>query len=193
MRVLVLFAHPCEESFAAALHAKAIDTLRKAGHEVDDCDLYAEDFQPVLTATERRTYHDTARNRDPVASYVERLQRAEALVIVSPVWNYGFPAILKGFFDRVFLPGVSFNLVDGQVRGSLHNIAKVVAITSYGGSRFKAILMSDPPRRVIMRMLRGVVKPFAPFRYLAHYAMNLSTDQSRAVFLAKVEKTLARL
>jgi NAD(P)H dehydrogenase (quinone) len=193
MRVLVLFAHPCEESFGAALHAKAIETLRKAGHEVDDCDLYAEDFQPVLSAAERRAYHDITRNRAPVAAYVERLTRAEALVIVSPVWNYGFPAILKGFFDRVFLPGVSFNLVNGKVKGSLHNITKVVAVTSYGGSHFKAILMSDPPRRVIMRMLRGVVKPFAPFRYLAHYSMNLSTDQSRQAFLTRMEKTLAGL
>jgi NAD(P)H dehydrogenase (quinone) len=193
MRVLVLFAHPCAESFGAALHAKAIETLRKAGHDVDDCDLYAEDFQPVLSAAERRAYHDTAKNRTGVAGYVERLQRAEALVIVTPVWNYGFPAILKGFFDRVFLPGVSFNLVDGEVQGALHNITRVIAVTSYGGSRFKAILMGDPPRRVIMRMLRGVVKPFAPFRYLAHYSMNLSTDQSRKAFLAKVERTLERL
>jgi NAD(P)H dehydrogenase (quinone) len=193
VRVLVLFAHPCEESFGAALHAKAIVTLRRAGHEVDDCDLYAENFQPILTAAERRVYHDAARNRDAVASYVERLQRAEALVIVSPVWNYGFPAILKGFFDRVFLPGVSFVLVDGKVQGSLHNITKVVAITSYGGSRLKAILMSDPPRHIVMRMVRGVAKPFAPFRYLAHYGMNLSTETSRSKFLAKVERTLARL
>lgn len=193
MRVLVLFAHPCEESFGAALHASAVETLRTAGHEVDDCDLYAEDFQPVLSAAERRAYHDLAKNRAGVATYVERLQRAEALVIVTPVWNYGFPAILKGFFDRVFLPGVSFNLVDGEVQGALHNITRVVAVTSYGGSRFKAILMGDPPRRVIMRMLRGVVKPFAPFRYLAHYSMNLSTDQSRKAFLAKVERRLERL
>ncbi|WP_413989460.1 NAD(P)H-dependent oxidoreductase [Labrys okinawensis] len=193
MRVLVLFAHPCEESFAAALHARAVETLRKAGHEVDDCDLYAEDFQPVLSAAERRAYHDTAKNRAGVVAYVERLQRAEALVIVTPVWNYGFPAILKGFFDRVFLPGVSFNLVDGRVQGALHDITRVVAVTSYGGSRFKAILMGDPPRRVIMRMLRGVVKPFARFRYLAHYSMNLSTDQSRKAFLAKVERTLEHL
>jgi NAD(P)H dehydrogenase (quinone) len=193
MRVLVLFAHPCEESFGAALHSTAVEALRKAGHQVDDCDLYAENFQPVLTAQERRAYHDTASNWAGVAAYVERLQRAEALVIVTPVWNYGFPAILKGFFDRVFLPGVSFDLVDGKVRGALHNIKRVAAITTYGGSHFKAILMGDPPRRVVMRMLRGVVKPFAPFRYLAHYSMNLSTDRSRQVFLEKVEREMRRL
>jgi NAD(P)H dehydrogenase (quinone) len=193
MRVLVLFAHPCEESFAASLHARAVKVLEAAGHEVDDCDLYAEEFQPVLTAAERRAYHDTSLNTLPVETYVERLRKADALVIICPIWNYGFPAILKGFFDRVFLPGVSFNLVCGKVRGSLHNVGKVVAITSYGGSHLKAFLIGDPPRRIIMRMLRAAVKPFAPFRYLAHYSMNLSTDRSRRAFLAKVEATLAKL
>jgi NAD(P)H dehydrogenase (quinone) len=192
MRILVLFAHPCEESFAAALHARALTVLRSAGHEVDDCDLYAEDFQPVLTAAERRAYEDPAQNVLPVASYVERLRHAEALVIVSPVWNYGFPAILKGFFDRIFLPGVSFRLVDGKAQGALHNIGKVVAITSYGGSRWTAFLVGDPPRRVVMRMLRGAVRPFASFRYLAHYSMNVSTARSRDAFMARVETALAR-
>jgi hypothetical protein len=44
--------------------------------------------------------------------------------MVYPVWNYGFPAILKGWIDRVFLPGREFRLVDGKVRPTLHNITK---------------------------------------------------------------------
>ncbi|TJW38975.1 MAG: flavodoxin family protein, partial [Mesorhizobium sp.] len=64
---------------------------------------------------------------ETTAPYVARLQKAEALVLSFPVWNYGYPAILKGFFDRVFLPGVSFKLVDGKVQPSLHNIRKLAA------------------------------------------------------------------
>ena len=112
MRVLVLYAHPDPESFAAALHRTIVETLAAAGHEVDDCDLYAEGFNPVLSREERVGYHDLAHNQMPVSAYVARLQKAEALVLSYPVWNFGFPAILKGFFDRVFLPGVSFKLVD---------------------------------------------------------------------------------
>ncbi len=96
-----------------------------------------------------------------------------------PVWNYGYPAILKGFFDRVFLPGVSFRLVDGKAQPSLHNIRKVAAVTTYGGSRFRAVLMGDPPRKLVNRLLRATVKPGAPVSYLAHYSMNLSTTGSR--------------
>ena len=45
-----------------------------------------------------------------------------------------FPAILKGYFDRVFLPGVSLDIVDGDVRGMLTNITRLVAVTTYGGT-----------------------------------------------------------
>ena len=103
-----------------------------------------------------------------------------------PVWNYGFPAILKGFFDRVFLPGVSFRMVNGKATPSLHNIRKVAAVTTYGGSRFRAALMGNPPKKLVSRMLRLTVKPGARVSYLAHYSMNLSTDASREKFMAKV-------
>ena len=45
-----------------------------------------------------------------IGTYADRLLAAEGLVLIYPVWNEGFPAILKGFFDRVFIPGVSFNV-----------------------------------------------------------------------------------
>jgi NAD(P)H dehydrogenase (quinone) len=100
MRVLVLYAHPVETSFNAALHETVVQALRRAGHDVDDCDLYAEGFSPVLTREERLGYHEVPANRSPVDGYVERLLWAEALVICTPVWNFGFPAILKGRRSR---------------------------------------------------------------------------------------------
>lgn len=186
MKVLALYAHPVETSFNAGLHRMIVERLTAAGHEVDNCDLYAEDFDPRLTRGERLDYHNQRSPADPAAPYVERLLRAEALVLSYPVWNYGFPAILKGFFDRVFLPGVSFKLVDGKAQPSLHNIRKLTAVTTYGGSRFRAMLMGDPPRRLVKRMLRATIKPGASVSYLAHYSMNLSTDETRAAFMAKV-------
>ena len=186
MNVLLLYAHPVETSFNAALHRQVVERLTARGHVVDDCDLYAEGFDPRLTRAERLGYHEVPHNIESVRSYVDRLRAAEALVLCFPVWNYGYPAILKGFFDRVFLPGVSFRLVDGKAMPSLHNIRKVAAVTTYGGSWFRAALMGNPPRKLIHRMLRATVKPGAPVAYLAHYSMNLSTQRSREKFMAKV-------
>ncbi len=188
-RALVLFAHPCEESFSAALHKVVVDTLTAKGWEVDDCDLTAEGFNPVLTAAERRGYHDVASNTAPVQSYVDRLAKADALVLVFPVWNYGFPAILKGFFDRVFLPGVSFKLVDGLVKPNLTNIRKLAAVTSYGGTRFKTFLAGDPPRRVVSLSIRYVCGA-QKLRYLALHDMNRVTDAQRAAHLARVKREM---
>jgi putative NADPH-quinone reductase len=191
VRVLVLFAHPVETSLNAALHRVTVEALRASGHEVDDCDLNAEGFNPVLTRAERIDYHDVAKNRAYAGPYVDRLLRAEALVLVFPVWNYGYPAILKGFFDRIFLPGVSFTLTDdGAIHLTLHNIRKLAAVTSYGGSRFKTILMGDPPRRHFKRALRLNVRPGAPATYLALYDVNHATDAGCAKFLAKVERVM---
>lgn len=190
MNILVLYAHPVETSFNAGLHRLIVERLTAAGHTVDDCDLYAEGFDPRLTRTERLGYHNARGTDDAAAPYVERLLRAEALVLSYPVWNFGFPAVLKGFLDRVFLPGVSFKLVDGKVQPSLHNIRKLAAVTTYGGSRFRAILMGDPPRKLVNRMLRATIKPGASVSYLAHYSMNLSTDDTRKAFMAKVAASM---
>ncbi|MGJ8571048.1 MAG: NAD(P)H-dependent oxidoreductase [Hoeflea sp.] len=190
MRILVVHAHPVASSFNASLFRMAVECLSKSGHEVDAIDLYEDGFNPVMSEEERLNYHDLDANRKPVETYVDRLLRAEALVLVYPVWNYGFPAILKGWFDRVFLPGVSFGLVGGKVRPTLHNIGKILVITTYGGSRFRSWLMGDPPRKIANRMLRATVRPGASVTYLAHYEMNLSTYKTRHSFMSRVERAL---
>ena len=187
MRVLVFYAHPVETSFVAALHTRTIAMLRAQGHEVDDCDLNAEGFNPVLTRQERIDYHDTGINRANVAGYFERLLWAQALVFVYPVWNFGFPAILKGVFDRVFLPGVSFEMANGTFVPGLRHIAKMTAVCTYGADRWRAWSMGDPPRKCVTRMIRVLIAPFARSSYLACYDMNNTTPEKRAAFMARVE------
>lgn len=190
-RALVLFAHPCAESFSAALHGVVVETLNRRGWQVDDLDLYAAGFSPVLTAEERRGYHAVDANTAPVADHVARLRAAEALVLVFPVWNFGFPAILKGFFDRVFLPGVSFRLERGRVVPNLTHVRRLAAVTTYGGTRVRALLAGDPPRRVVTRAVWHVCRP-ARMRYLALYDMNRATDADRARFLGRVRGEMER-
>lgn len=192
MRVLVIHAHPNPESFNGALYRQVVTGLRARGHDVDACDLYDEDFQPVMSRAERVGYHAVPDNRGPVENHVRRLEAAEAIVLVYPVWNFGFPAILKGYIDRVFLPGVSFKLVEGRVRPNLQHISKLMVVTSYGGPRWRAFLVGDPPRKFATRVLRALIKPTGLMQYLAHYDMNRSTAETRAAFLARLDQALAR-
>lgn len=188
-RALVLAAHPVPDSFNAALHTKTVQTLEARGWDVDDCDLYAEGFNPVLSEAERRGYHDEPDNIAPVAEYVERVCAADALVLVFPVWNFGYPAMLKGFMDRVFLPGVSFKLKDGKVKPNLTKVKRLAAVTTYGGTRMRAMLVGDPPRKCVTRAVWHVCRPRS-MKYLALYDMNRATDGRRAAFLTHVGQQL---
>lgn len=107
MRVLIVYAHPLETSYLSAVHACVVETLRKRRCEVDDLDLYKERFDPVLSREQMRSYVDVRKNALEVGAYVERLRAADALVLVFPVWFDGLPAIMQGYFQRVFLPGVA--------------------------------------------------------------------------------------
>jgi NAD(P)H dehydrogenase (quinone) len=102
---------------------------------------------------ERMQYHDVKLNRAPIAPYADRLLAAEAPVLIYPVWNEGFPAILKGFFDRVFIPGVSFKIgPDGAPVPDLQKLRKLAAVCTYGASRTTSFLLGDPPKRVVKRL-----------------------------------------
>ena len=192
MRVLVLHSHPVESSYGKALYQKTLESLQAAGHEVDACDLYAEEFDPVLSRHDRLVYHDYPENTELVKDHVERLKRAEGLVIVTPIWNFGFPAILKGYFDRVWLPGVSFELVDGKVESRLRHIRKLGAVLTYGATPFRAFVAGDPPKKIVKRVLRAQINPVRPVTFLAHYDMNNCTEETRAAFMGKVETAMGQ-
>jgi putative NADPH-quinone reductase len=187
-RAHVLFAHPVPESLGAAAHAATVEGLRAGGWEVDDLDLYAEGFDPVLTCAERRGYHDIATNTAPVQDYVDRLRAADALVLCFPVWNFGYPAILKGWFDRVMLPGVAFHLRDGRLSPAL-SLKSVAGVATYGATRRMAWLAGDPPRTLVRRIVGG--PPWRKrSRYVAQYDMNNITPEGCEAFLARVRREM---
>lgn len=189
-RALVVFAHPVPESLNAAAHRLVVETLSERGWDVDDCDLYAEGFDPVLSAQDRRNYHDTSVNCAPVQGYVDRLRAADAFILCFPVWNFGYPAILKGWFDRVMLPGVTFHLDDGKLTPCLDNIRKIAAVTTYGSTPLRAFLAGDPPKKLFKRAVWGTLRP-EKMRYIAQYDMNNITPAGCSAFLDRVRAEMA--
>ncbi len=194
MRFLVVYAHPLDDSFHAALHRRVVMTLSEAGHEVDDCDLYAEGFDPVLSAQERRAYHDVDANRGSASGDIERLRRCQGLVLVFPAWWFGMPAILKGWFDRVWVPGVAFALAGGQTRPLLHGITRFAVVTTYGSPWWVIkLLMGDPSRKVLMRGTRTLMSRHVRTLWLAKYNMDFAGEASCSLFLQKVERGMRTL
>ncbi len=193
MRVLYLYCHPLPESFHAGLRAEALAGLAAAGHEVDLLDLYAEEFDPVLTAHERRHYHDTAVNRRGLEGYVDRLRAAEAVVVQFPTWTFGPPAMLKGFFDRLLMPGVAFDISDPErVRPLLTNVRRIAGIVTYGRPRHMVWWMANPSKKIVTRYLRWLTGG-ARADFHALYHVNVATAADRERFKARVRRAMARL
>lgn len=193
MHVLVVYCHPVETSFASALHQEVLKNLLAAGHTVDDCDLYAEGFNPVMSREERLRYHDVPRNREPLADYVDRLNKADALVFCFPAWCFGLPAMLKGFFDRLLMPGVAFDISDpAHVKPMLTHIKRIAAVVTYGRPRWMAWYMGDPPRKMITRYLRRLTANTASVDFHAYYHMNVATEPRLARFLRQVGQAMAK-
>lgn len=190
MKVHVIYAYPLKSGLAVELHRTVVDSLREAGHEVDDLDLYAEAFDPVLSEEDRTIYHDLSINRRRIQPYIDRLRAADAVVLCHPVWNFGWPAILKGYFDRVFLPGVSFKMEDGALSPGLTNIRRLATVTTYGVDRLRALYLADPPRANATRFLRVVCHPKVKVDYHGLYGINKMTDARAERFIARVRRAM---
>jgi NAD(P)H dehydrogenase (quinone) len=186
MRVLFIYCHPLPDSFHAGIRGAALRALESGGHAVDLLDLYAESFPPVLTEDERRHYFECPRNQRGLESYVARLKSAEALVVQFPTWCFGPPAMLKGFFDRLMIPGVAYD--PAQYKPSLTNIRKIVGVVTYGQTWTAAMWMGEAPRKTVTRFLRWFTN--GKTEYHALYKVDDSTPARRKAFVAQVEKAM---
>jgi putative NADPH-quinone reductase len=101
------------------------------------CDLYARRFNAVVSVEEFSAYESSALP-DDINRYAEELKQASMLLFVFPVWMYGLPAILKGYFDRVWRPGVSFTRTGSQIEPTLEKVQAVITISTHGMSLFRA-------------------------------------------------------
>ena len=196
MRALVVYCHPRPDSFTAAVRDVVLDKLNAAGAEVRMQDLYAAGFNPILSAPEHTDYEDEARNQAPVAAEIADLAWCDTLIFVYPTWWYGLPAVLKGWLDRVLVPGMAFLMPDAvnrTIRPGLTHITRLGVFTTCGASWWLTRMVGAPGRRTILRGVRLLCAKRCKTAFVAHYLMDSSTPESRAAHLTKVGKTLDRL
>lgn len=195
MRILLVYCHPVPESFCAALRDAAVATLTKSGHEIDLLDLYAEDFDPVMRADERRRYNEMSRADHPAPDHAARIEDAEGILFVYPTWWYGLPAMLKGWLDRVWTPELAFSIPKdgGPIRSLMTHVRFVGVVTTCGAPWWLSLIVGQPGRKTLLRGMRALCAKTCRTLYIAHYLMDSSTPESRTTFLKTVEKKLARV
>lgn len=193
MKCLVVVAHPLADSLCAALTKDVVDTLTAAGHEVQIEDLYAANFAPALTAAERKTYYQPPFDAAAVAPYVERLLAAEALVLVFPTWWFGLPAILKGWFDRVWAPGIAYDHAQdlGAITPRLHRLRRALAVTSLGAPWWvDRLVMRQPVKRMLKFALLHTCAPACRFEMLSLYKAESVSPERVRDYRARIGKLL---
>lgn len=124
MNILIVYAHPESKSFNGAMRDVAIETLERAGNDVVVSDLYAMRFNPVVglgdfageradpdvfsVQKEQTKAYETGSLAPDILAEIEKLKRADVLILQFPIWWFGMPAILKGWADRIFARGFAY-------------------------------------------------------------------------------------
>lgn len=195
-RAAVVLAHPSSDGFAHELARRAILGLEAEGYRVDLLDLYALGFRAAMSPEERDAYHGDEPILDPlVREHAVLLGEIDTLVFVYPTWWSGLPAILKGWLERVLVPGVGFRFdeASGKLRPGLTNIRRLVGISTYGSPRWYVRAINDNGRRTLMRALRLSCGWRTSRRWIAMYSVDGSDHDDRVAFADSVEASMGRL
>jgi putative NADPH-quinone reductase len=199
MKVLVLLAHPSEESFISFLSSEVIAELKTGGHEIRHHDLWAENFSPVFTPYERLNHvgdvADKLRALPELQQHIEDLQWCEALVLVYPTWWSGQPAMLKGWFDRVLMNGVAWVLPEGaaRIRPLLTNVRHLIVVTTHGSGKFVNALEGESGKRTVFRSVRLMLHRRVRCEWIAMYGLDNATPDQRQKFAARARRRTSRV
>ena len=135
-----------------------------------------------------------------VIEAIADLRWCDSVVFVFPTWWFSLPAVLKGYFDRVLLPGVAFLLPEASKEGAsltaalisgLTNITKIGVVTTYGTPFHVVLYCGDSSRSIITNAVRPICAPGCPVVWSGLYNMDHTTQSEREKFLTSVEATYA--
>jgi putative NADPH-quinone reductase len=186
-------AHPLKRSLSAAFTDQIAATLGDLGHDIVVEDLYDNHFDPVLSVSERQSYYRTSYDRTAVQSETRRLRNAEALVLVFPTWWFGFPAILKGWFDRVWVPTVAYDHAAdfGPITPGLNGLRKAYVVTTLGAPWWvDCFVLRQPLKRTIKYALLGACTRKCQVIYRSFYKCENVSPERMEAFSRKIASDL---
>ena len=190
MNCLVVLAHPLESSLCSYLAEKTIYHMKSKGYNVTVKNLYNENFNPVLTENERKSYYESSFDTEQVQNDIIQLKDIESLVLVFPTWWFGFPAILKGWFDRVWAPGHAYNHASdlGAISPCLGKLKEMKVITTLGSPWWvDFFILRKPVKRVLKIALLQTCAKNCRFKMLSLYKSESLTEAKVEKFISKIE------
>lgn len=199
MKVLVVSAHPNDESFLGTLRTNILAELNDLGHEVLHHDLYEEKFNPVFSAYERLNHVGNINVKleelSELKPYVQSLQWCDALVLVYPTWWSGQPAMMKGWIDRVLMNEVAWILPEGdaRIRPLLTNVRRLVVVTTHGSSKLVNSFQGESGKRIALRSIRLMFHPRVRTKWIGIYRLDRSDEGRRNRAKKRAIRRLSRV
>lgn len=184
MKSLIIYAHPWDGSFNYHVLETVKEKLVNSGREIDVIDLNKDNFNPVMTASDLKVFSE-GKYADPLAeNYVERLINADELVLIFPIWWYGEPAILKGFYDKVLLKGQVYeDNPDNSLKGLLKSKRATIITTANIDKKIFSYL-GDPIQNVLAN---GILKSVGINNVTWIHCPTVHLETSRNEFLGEIE------
>lgn len=195
MRVAIVFNHPYQGSYCNAILETVRKGLTNAGHEIDLMHLDNDKFDPVMTVADLKAFRDHTPIDPQVLNYKDRLEKADHLLFIFPIWWELMPAMTKGFIDKVISPGVAYQYTKNGNRMTplFSNIKGVTVITTM-----------NTPKMLYRLIFRNAIKKalltgtFWKIGYKNRKWINLSSvkmvsELKRKKWLSKLENRFAKL
>jgi len=195
-KIMLVHCHPSEASFGEKLYQTTVDALIGSGNAVRAFPLYQINFDPVLSKQAWEKYGRSEINDIDIQEHIDSLRWADSLVFVYPTWWYSPPAMLKGWFDRVFIPDVAFRLNKSNQKIDnplgliplLQNIKKIGVLTTYGASMYTTRYVGDPGRKMFTKGFRPLFHPDCELLWVSFYSADRMTIEDKEKAIARVKE-----
>ncbi|WP_129714799.1 NAD(P)H-dependent oxidoreductase [Pedobacter sp. SYP-B3415] len=183
-RILIINGHPDPQSFNEAIANAYTDALEAHNVEFRYLPLHRLNFDPNL----RYGFRDTLQPEPDLLAAIDDLKWCSHLVWIHPIWWYGFPALMKGFIDRAFLPGITFHLnADGSVSGHLEGRSARIIATGDTPQNLYTETYAESAR---IQLQNGVLAycGVSPIAYTYLHPVYASTPEIRQEWLDQVKQ-----
>ena len=196
MKVTIVFNHPYQGSFCNAILNSVTNGLKKANHEVDLIHLDNDHFNPVMTSADLKGFRDKKPVDPKVIEYKERLEKADHLIFIFPIWWELMPALTKGFIDKVIFPGVAYdytNTANTRMKPLWENLKGVTMITTMNTPNWLYGLLFGNAIKKAMIMGTFWKIGFKNRKWISFNEVKQVTKEKREKWLTKIENKFASL
>lgn len=194
MRIVIVFNHPYEGSYGNAILNAVTKGLQTANHEIDLMHLDNDGFNPVMSKADLKAFVNHKPIDPQVIDYNSRLEKADHLIFIFPIWWDLMPAMTKGFIDRVLSPGVVY---DHHPRGFglvplLKKLKGVTVITTMNKPKIMYSLLIG--NLIKKAMIRSVFKTmgYKNLKWISYNMIKSVSQEKRVKWLTDIENRFSK-